>query len=88
MELLSIVILDSTDFIYLTSGSTVVIEDRPDYDEGVHEVIQRIPCFPLVRGTCCVRMEIFDNSGRTIFNGETLKTYGVKIKLGARNLLK
>jgi len=67
----------TTDFVYLTAGSTGVFDDRPDFEAGVHEVEYRIPSFPLVAGSYCARLAVFDANGRLILAGETLKIFHV-----------
>ena len=67
----------TTDFIYLTSATTAMYDDRPDYEEGVHEVEYVVRTFPLVAGTYCIRVIMFDCNRRLLFSGETLKTFAV-----------
>jgi ABC-type polysaccharide/polyol phosphate transport system ATPase subunit len=75
----------TTDFVYLTAGSTAVFEDRLDFDEGIHEVEYIIPSFPLVTGTYCIRLTIFDANGRLMLTGETLKMFHVDPLPGESN---
>jgi hypothetical protein len=74
----------TTDFVYLTSGSTVVFPDRPDLDEGEHEIQYILPYFPMAAGEYCIRFSVFDKHRRTIFEGETLKTFSV-VEPGGRH---
>lgn len=67
----------TTDFVYLTTSSSAYFDDRPDFEEGVHEIFYTIPSYPLVAGTYCIRLAIRDIYGRGIFNGETLKIFSV-----------
>lgn len=67
----------TTDFVYLTAGSTAVYDHRPDFEKGEHQVEYRIPSFPLVAGSYCVRLAVFDSNGRLILAGETLKIFHV-----------
>lgn len=67
----------TTDFVYLTAGSTSVFESRPDFEAGTHEIEYCIPSFPLVAGSYCARLAVFDANGRLMFAGETLKTFFV-----------
>ncbi|MEM6579666.1 MAG: ABC transporter ATP-binding protein [Pseudomonadota bacterium] len=67
----------TTDFIYLSAGSTAVLDDRPDFTAGTHVVKYRVPSFPMVAGAYCVRVSIFDSNGRLVLSGETLKTFTV-----------
>ena len=72
----------TTDFIYLTAGSTALFDDRNDFAPGTHEIEYIVPSFPLVAGTYCIRLAIFDNNGRPVLNGETLKSFHVKALQG------
>jgi hypothetical protein len=67
----------TTDFFYLSAGSTAILKDRPDLDAGVHEVEYIVPSFPLVSGSYCIRLAVFDQNRRKLFHGESLKTFGV-----------
>jgi ABC-type polysaccharide/polyol phosphate transport system ATPase subunit len=75
----------TTDFVYLTAGSTGVFENRPDFEVGIHEVVYRIPSFPLVTGSYCVRLAVFDTNGRLMLAGETLKMFHVAPLPGEAN---
>lgn len=68
----------TTDFVYLTAGSTAIFDERPDFNSGVHEIEHLIPSFPLVAGSYCVRLAVFDANGRLILAGETLKIFRVQ----------
>lgn len=72
----------TTDFIYLTGGSTALLDTRPDLDAGNHEIEYSLPSFPLVPGTYCVRFAILDAYRRVIFYGETLKVFSVSYSGG------
>lgn len=67
----------TTDFVYLSSSSTALFDDRPDYPAGVHEVEYIVPLFPLVAGAYCIWVAIFDQNRRLLFVGETLKMFSV-----------
>ncbi|MBW1793699.1 MAG: ABC transporter ATP-binding protein [Deltaproteobacteria bacterium] len=67
----------TTDFVYLSSSSTALFDDRPDYPAGVHEVEYIVPSFPLVAGAYCIRFGILDQHRRLLFHGETLKMFSV-----------
>jgi ABC-type polysaccharide/polyol phosphate transport system ATPase subunit len=67
----------STDFVYLSAGSTGVHDTRPDLAPGDHEVEYMIPYFPLVPGVYCIRFSLYDAFKRPLFIGETLKTFKV-----------
>lgn len=67
----------TTDFVYLTAASTGVFDNRPDFEPGVHVVEYRVLSFPLVAGTYCARLAVFDANGRLILAGETLKIFHV-----------
>ena len=78
-----------TDFVYLTSSSTALINERPSFKKGVHTVDYCLSSFPVVRGIYCVRIVFFDKNGRQVFHGETLKTFsliGEKKTAGIRTL--
>jgi len=68
----------TADFVYLTAASTGVFGARPDFESGVHEIECCIQSFPLVAGSYCVRLAIFDGNGRTMLAGETLKLFHVR----------
>jgi hypothetical protein len=67
----------STDFVYLTAGSTRVHDKRIDLNAGIHEIEYHIPFFPLVSGIYCIRFSIYDGYKRPVFIGENLKTFRV-----------
>jgi len=67
----------TTDFVYLSAGSTAVFNDRPDYPAGVHVVEYIVPSFPLVSGVYCIRVAFFDQHGRLLFVGGTLKMFSI-----------
>lgn len=67
----------STDFVYLSAGSTGVYEPRPDLSAGVHEVEYILSSFPLVPGVYCVRFSLYDGNKRPVFVGEALETFKV-----------
>lgn len=67
----------TTDFIYLSAASTAAFDDRPDYDPGQHEVEYIVQSFPLVSGSYCIRVAMFDANRRLVYSGETLKTFHV-----------
>ena len=58
----------TTDFIYLTAGSTAVLKDRPNLHPGTHQVEYIISSFPLVGGVYCIRVAIYDRNLRVIFS--------------------
>jgi lipopolysaccharide transport system ATP-binding protein len=70
----------TTDFFYLTGGSSVLVGVRPDLKPGIHEVSQRIDAFPAKPGNYCVRFALLDGGGRVVFNGENLRTFRVSQK--------
>lgn len=67
----------TTDFFYLTGGSSVIAGLRPDLPVGVHEIDQRIESFPAKPGHYCIRFAVLDGQGRVAFNGENLKVFRV-----------
>ena len=67
----------STDFVYLTAGSTAACEPRPDLAAGVHEAEYSIPYFPLVPGVYCVRFSVYDGNKRAVYVGEALHRFRV-----------
>jgi len=78
-----------TDFVYLSSSSTALIEDRPSFKAGIHTVDYCVEHFPLIPGVYCVRVAFFDANGRQVFHGETLKTFsltGERKRAGSRTL--
>jgi ABC-type polysaccharide/polyol phosphate transport system ATPase subunit len=70
----------TTDFFYLTGGSSVLAGVRPDLEPGIHEVSQRIDAFPAKPGNYCVRFALLDGGGRVVFNGENLRAFRVAQK--------
>jgi hypothetical protein len=75
----------TTDFFYLTAASTAEFEDRPDYPPGMHEIEYSVDSFPLVGGSYCVRFIFFDEFGRPMFQGETLKIFSVRESKSAKH---
>jgi ABC-type multidrug transport system ATPase subunit len=69
----------TTDFVYLTGASTAVLEHRPDYEAGEHEIAVTFKHYPLSAGVYCVRFVILDALRRTVFVGENLRTFKVKV---------
>jgi homopolymeric O-antigen transport system ATP-binding protein len=67
-----------TDFVYITAASTAVLNDRPNYNAGIHEIEYVLPTFPLIAGSYCARVAIFDQYRRVLFAGETLKMFSVR----------
>ena len=67
----------TTDFIYLSAGSTLILPDRPDLDAGDHEIEYILPSFPMAAGEYCIRFSLFDDNACPLFMGETLKTFSV-----------
>jgi lipopolysaccharide transport system ATP-binding protein len=68
----------TTDFIYLTTSSTALFDDRPDFGPGLHSIECHIPSYPLKPGVYCVRLAIFDQHRRLVYSGETLKIFSVR----------
>lgn len=68
----------STDFVYLSAGSTGVHDVRPDLAAGDHVIEYQIPYFPLVPGVYCLRFSLYDDMKRPLFIGETLATFKVR----------
>jgi ABC-type polysaccharide/polyol phosphate transport system ATPase subunit len=75
----------TTDFVYLTASSTVTFDDRPDFEEGTHEVIYSVESFPLIEGSYAIRFSMFDENRGQIFSGESLKVFTVKETGGVRS---
>jgi ABC-type polysaccharide/polyol phosphate transport system ATPase subunit len=67
----------TTDFLYLSAGSTAAIPERPDYPPGIHEIEYIVPNLPFANGTYCIRFAVFDRHRRKVFGGETLKVFNV-----------
>jgi ABC-type polysaccharide/polyol phosphate transport system ATPase subunit len=67
----------TTDFFYLSASSTAALEDRPDFDVGVHEIEYIVPSYPLVAGVYCIRLAVFDQYRRKVFAGDALKMFTV-----------
>jgi lipopolysaccharide transport system ATP-binding protein len=70
----------TTDFFYLTGGSSIIAGLRPDLEPGVHEVSQRIDSFPSKPGNYCIRFAMLDGKGRVVFHGENLRVFRVRPK--------
>lgn len=68
----------TTDFIYLTSGSTNLDSSPEALPPGIYEIEQFISEFPLRSGTYCIRLAVFDGTGRSVFQGDTLATFSVQ----------
>lgn len=68
----------STDFVYLTAGSTAVHEMGVKLAAGEHALEYVVPSFPLVPGVYCIRFSLYDGAKRPLFIGETLETFHVK----------
>jgi ABC-type Fe3+/spermidine/putrescine transport system ATPase subunit len=75
----------TTDFVYLTASSTVTFDDRPDFEEGAHEVVYSVESFPLIEGSYAIRFSMFDKNRVQIFSGESLKFFTVKETGGVRS---
>ncbi|MEW6415309.1 MAG: ABC transporter ATP-binding protein [Pseudomonadota bacterium] len=67
----------TTDFFYLTASSTAVLDARPDFEVGIHEVDVTFQQYPLAAGTYCLRFAIYDKDRRAIFIGDNLSTFKV-----------
>jgi len=67
----------TTDFFYITSGTTAIYDERPDLDVGNHTLYLTIPDFPVSPGVYCIRVAIFDPNRRNIFFGENLSTFTI-----------
>lgn len=70
----------TTDFFYLTGGSSVIAGVHPDLQPGIHEISQRIESFPTKPGQYCIRFAMLDGQGRVAFNGENLRVFRVRPK--------
>ena len=70
----------TTDFVYLDSGSTAAIEDRPNLEAGVHEIEYKLDSLPLAPGEYNVRFVLLDKNRRILFSGEALTTFFVVSK--------
>ena len=66
-----------TDFIYLSVAGTSEYTDTATYDQGINVIEYKIPSYPLSAGTYCIRLTIFDQFERALFNGESLATFTV-----------
>ncbi|MCU0919779.1 MAG: ABC transporter ATP-binding protein [Burkholderiaceae bacterium] len=69
----------TTDFVYLTGASTALLDGRPDYDAGEHEIAATFKRYPLAAGVYSVRFVILDAHRRTVFVGENLSTFKVRV---------
>jgi ABC-type polysaccharide/polyol phosphate transport system ATPase subunit len=67
----------TTDFLYLHSSSTGTLETRPDFPKGIHSIEYLASDFPLVSGVYCLRLVVFDENRRKLFQGETLNTFSI-----------
>lgn len=67
----------TTDFVYLTSASTSIYENRGDLNKGTHQIIYEVKKLALVPGVYCLKFILFDINGVALFNGETLKVFSV-----------
>lgn len=68
----------TTDFFYLTGGSSVIAGVQPNLVTGIHEVTQRIEAYPAKPGNYCVRFALLDGHGRVVFHGENLRVFRVR----------
>lgn len=65
--------LHTTDFVYLTTHSSELIENQMDLRAGEHEVELSIRHFPLLPGTYMWRMGVSSGlTGKALFYGENL----------------
>jgi lipopolysaccharide transport system ATP-binding protein len=71
-----------TDFLYLTVASSTKYFGDISYGIGEHEIEYHLPTFPLSPGTYSVRFAAHTKAGRSIFNGESLKTFVVQADTG------
>jgi len=80
MEKLELIVgTHTTDFVYLTGSSTAVFDTTPDYEAGEHEVEATIVHYPLTTGVYCIRFVILDKNRRTVFVGDNLRTFRVRV---------
>jgi ABC-type polysaccharide/polyol phosphate transport system ATPase subunit len=65
----------TTDFVYLTTNTTALFPERPDFQVGTHEIEYMVEQLPLAAGVYCIRLVVFDENGRKVFAGEMLETF-------------
>lgn len=75
----------TTDFIYLSTGSTQILEQPINFKPGNHTVDYIIEAFPLTAGNYAIRFAVFSKDSRLIFNGENLKFFTVSQVPAARS---
>lgn len=67
----------TTDFFYLSAGSTLEFGDRPNFQPGEHQIDYVAESFPMAAGVYAIRLSVFDHNRRALFIGESLKTFNV-----------
>jgi ABC-type polysaccharide/polyol phosphate transport system ATPase subunit len=67
----------TTDFVYLTTSTTSIIDKQYKLEAGEHEVECVIDHYPLVPGVYCIRFVVRDEFGVGVFIGETLNVFSV-----------
>ena len=67
----------TTDFIYIASMGTAIINSKIDFKKGVNVVECNIINLPLEPGSYAIRVGVFDKLLTKIFYGETLSVFSV-----------
>jgi ABC-type polysaccharide/polyol phosphate transport system ATPase subunit len=67
----------TTDFFYVTGNSTALVDERPDFPVGEHEISLRVASYPMKPGVYGVRFAVLDKRRRVLFHGETLHVFSV-----------
>jgi len=67
-----------TDFVYLSVSCTKDFATNIIYPKGENIIDYKLDTFPLTSGTYCIKLAIFNEIDKPIFNGESLKIFTVK----------
>lgn len=67
-----------TDFLYLTATSTAELNQSLQITPGIQQFECTIESFPLVMGTYCIRIAVFDKNRRTVYAGEMLALFSIR----------
>lgn len=70
--------LHTTDFVYISSVSNILCDDRPSFSIGCHTVECELTQHMLMPGTYSVRVAFISSQGRILWYGENLRTFKVE----------
>ncbi|MCP5346806.1 MAG: ABC transporter ATP-binding protein [Gammaproteobacteria bacterium] len=71
-----------SDFLYLSVANSKDYLSKDSYEAGEYEIEYCLPSFPLSPGVYSIRFAALTNTGRFVFNGESLKTFFIRAEPG------